>query len=428
MNNLNAPVSRRSVLRAGAGLAALGAASPLIAACGGGSGGSSGDTKTVRLGIIEAWVTPEVQKQLDAFEKSSGYKLSVVPISGSSGVELIQQFTPGFVSGKPSVDVMVISDEATPGFVAANWLEPLDDVVTDTLWQDYPDYIKEYNDTWSTKDGKTYRMISSFSVCLYFARQDLLTQFGADVPTTWDDLDALAEEAKGKGMYVYADAVKKPALSFIASSWLTLQNGGDIFAFDDGTKEAFSWVKSLMDNGYFPKESLGWTYDQSNASYTGDKILTMRQWNYFADVAASTTPWYKPEKTTVELPLAGPSGTAASYGGGWGMAVPAKASNVDGGKEFVKFMTDPSISTALASGSPNWSVPRVSNESLTKDNPQFQALAKYGDAGVMKPRPFHEKVNDAQSVVDDLFTAYLSGQKSLDDAMSDGASRIADLG
>jgi hypothetical protein len=55
-------------------------------------------------------------------------------------------------------------------------------------------------------------------------------------------------------------------------------------------------------------------------------------------------------------------------------------------------------------------------------------MKTYGDAGVMKPRPFRTKINDAQSVVDDVFTAYLSGQQSLADAMSAGQSRIKALG
>src|SRR5262245_59690042 len=117
----NRPLSRRRLLGAGA-LAAAGV--PLHAACGGGDSGGTGSAgnKTVRLGVIKTWITPEIQAIIDQFQTASGQKVKLVPIAGSSGVELIQQFTPGLVSGKPSVDVMFISDEATPGFVSAGWL------------------------------------------------------------------------------------------------------------------------------------------------------------------------------------------------------------------------------------------------------------------------------------------------------------------
>jgi len=432
MNNTDrsstAALSRRTFLKVGAGTAAVAAAAPLLAACGSsGSGGGGGSSKTVKLGVITTWLTPPIKKIISDFEASSGQHVEIVPIPGSSGVQLIQQFTPGFVAGKPSVDVMFISDEATPGFVAAGWLEPLDDILK-PIQSDFPSYINAYHDQWNVKDGHSYRITAQWSVCLYFTQQQALSQLGAKTPTSWDDIDALATEAKNKGLWAFADAVEKPALAFVDAAWLTMQAGGDVFDFGDATAAAFQFVKNLIDKGAFPKEAIGWTYDQSNAAYTQNKILTMRQWNYFTDVAAAAKPWYTPAKATVSLPPAGPNGKAATWGGGWGLAVPAKAGNVDGAKQFVSYMLASSRSTEVATASANWAVPRKSNESLAKTNALFAAMQKYGDAGVMQPRPFRTKINDAQAVVDDVFTGYLSGQQSLSAAMKDGSSRIQALG
>jgi multiple sugar transport system substrate-binding protein len=425
----NQAMSRRNLLRGGLGAAAL-AGVPLLAACGGGSSGSSGgsNNKTVRLGVIKTWITPEIQNIINQFQTSSGLTVQIVPIAGSSGVELIQQFTPGLVSGKPSVDVMFISDESTPGFVAAGWLEPLDDIHTAAFKADYPDYINDYDNTWNVKDGHIYRLTAQWSVCLYFTQDEALKSIGAKVPTSWDDITALVPAAKARKMYAFGDSVAKPALAFVDAAWLTLQAGGDIFDFGEPTANAFQFVKNLIDSGGFPKEAIGWTYDQSNAAYTQNKFLSMRQWNYFTDVAAAAKPWYSPDKATVSLPPAGKGGSPASYGGGWGLAVPKKAANVDGAKQFISYMLDPSRSTQVATASANWAVPRKSNSSLAKTNALFAAQQKYGDAGVMKARPFRTKINDAQSVVDDVFTAYLSGQQSLSAAMSTGQSRIKALG
>jgi multiple sugar transport system substrate-binding protein len=426
----NQAMSRRNLLRGGLGAAAL-AGVPFLAACGGGSSGSSGggsDNKTVRFGVIKTWITPEIQNIINDFQTSSGLTVQIVPIAGSSGVELIQQFTPGLVSGKPSVDVMFISDESTPGFVSAGWLEPLDDIRTTAFKADYPDYINAYDDVWNVKDGHIYRLTAQWSVCLYFTQNEALKSIGAAVPKTWDDINALGAAAKSKGLYAFGDSVAKPALAFVDAAWLTLQAGGDIFDFGQPTQNAFQFVKGLMDKGYFPKEAIGWTYDQSNAAYTQNKIATMRQWNYFTDVASAAKPWYSADKATVSLPPAGTGGSPATYGGGWGLSVPKKAANVDGAKKFVAYMLDASRSTQVATASANWAVPRTSNASLAATNPLFAAMKTYGDAGVMKPRPFRTKINDAQSVVDDVFTAYLSGQQSLADAMSAGQSRIKALG
>ncbi|MTD13364.1 extracellular solute-binding protein [Nakamurella sp. YIM 132087] len=432
------PISRRTLLRAGGTLAAAGLAAPLLAACGsddsgGGSGtatsgGGGGGGGTIKLGIVQAWVEP-IQPTIDAFTKESGVKVEIVPLSGSSGVELIQQFTPGFVSGKPAVDVMVISDEATPGFVKAGWLEPLDDIGNAEYWSDFPTFVKDYADTWSSQDGKIYRLPTSFTICLYVVRQDVLTELKADVPASWDDLKALGEKAKSKNMFAFGDALSKPALASVDAAWLSLQGGGQVFDFDAGTKAAFEFANDMLTTGYMPKDGLAWTYDQSNAAYTGDSLLSMRQWDYFLSVSAGTTPWYSPDKVVVVPPPAGTGGQAATYGGGWGLAVPAAGENKDNAKAFVAYMTGKDQAVALASAkNSQFSVIRNTTLDALPDRPQYIALADYNKANVVKPRPFHPKINEAQGILDDMYTGYLSGQLSIDEAMSNGASQIKALG
>jgi hypothetical protein len=51
----------------------------------------------------------------------------------------------------------------------------------------------------------------------------------------------------------------------------------------------------------------------------------------------------------------------------------------------------------------------------------------YADNNVPSPRPFHEKIAEAQAVVDDVGSLFLTDQSSLEEALQTGKDRIADL-
>jgi N,N'-diacetylchitobiose transport system substrate-binding protein len=418
-------LTRRSLLSAGLGLAAAGVASPAILRL----GGTARAAGVVKFGVTKPWADA-IQPVLAEFQQATGTEVVIVPVTGTSGVELIQQFTPGFVAGRPAVDLMNISDEATPGFARAGWLEPLDAIATEEWWSDFPKFIRDYTDVWSKRDGHLYRLPTSFSTCLYVVRSDILKEIGVEAPKTWDEIRALGAPAKAKGMAAFADALRKPALASVDAAWLSLQSGGDLFAFDAGTKKAFEFAKGLIDEGSLPREAIAWSYDELIAAYAGDKVATMRQWNYVLGVYSGEKykDWYKPEKVTVVAPPAAPGGSPATYGGGWGLAVPAKAENKDGAIELAKWLTDTANAEKLRKLTSQFAPPRVSTMKANPDNAYFKALQGYIDGGFMRPRPFHLRINEAQSVVDDMFNGYLAGQIGIDEAMENGAKQIVALG
>lgn len=426
MTQTKSGLSRRNLLRAGAGLVATTLAAPAILGLGDRAYAAGG---TVKFATQKPWADA-IQPSLADFTKATGINVEIVPLTGGSGVELIQQFTPGLVAGRPAVDIMNISDEATPGFALAGWLEPLDSIATDEWWSDFPQFIRDYAQTWSQHDSHLYRLPTSFSTCLYFVRADVLKELGIEAPKTWDEMGALTKAAQGKGMSAFADALQKPALAAVNAEWLALQANGNPFAFDAGTKAAFEFAKSLIDSGATPRQALAWSYDELIAAYGGDKALTMRQWNYVFDVfrGKDYKDWYTPEKLTPAAPPSAPGGASATYGGGWGVAVPAKAQNKDGALELAKWLTDTKNAEALFGMTSQFAPPRVSTIKAHPENTYFAALQGYISGGNMRPRPFHPKINEANGVIDDMFNGYLAGQMSIDQAMENGAKQIQALG
>ena len=61
------------------------------------------------------------------------------------------------------------------------------------------------------------------------------------------------------------------------------------------------------------------------------------------------------------------------------------------------------------------------------DDPIVEAMGWYAEAGVPAARPFHEKVAEAQTIVDDMASLFLTKQASLSDVLKQGQELIKAL-
>ena len=211
-------------------------------------------------------------------------------------------------------------------------------------------------------------------------------------------------------------------------AYLTIQAGGNIFEFDEGTRIAFQFVHDMIYKyKIFPKEALNKNYDQINEDYMKDRVAMMRQWPYFYSVTRGNKPWYEEGKAAIALPPKGPANNK-SWAGSWGWDVPKFAKEKSAAKEFVRFITSKEIAPKLAEAN-SWFVnPRYSVLAALGGKGLAKYVKMYSDAGIPTGRPFHPRIAEAQSIVDDMASAYLIGQMSLDEAMKKGREMIKALG
>jgi maltose-binding protein MalE len=217
---------------------------------------------------------------------------------------------------------------------------------------------------------------------------------------------------------------------YVYVAYLAAQSGGEVFAFDEATGEALQFLYDMIyTHKIFPEEALNQDYTAQNNLYMNDKVWFMRQWPFFQSSAEGNKDWFKPEKLAIELPPAGKAGSKGWWGG-WGFSVPKFAPNLDGAKELIKFLTSNDIAPKLAEGQSWFIMPRKSilKAFEGKDNPILTAMGKYADAGVPTARPFHPKIAEAQTAVDDAASLFLTKQSSLADALKFGQDQIKALG
>ncbi|MBN2553460.1 MAG: sugar ABC transporter substrate-binding protein [Spirochaetales bacterium] len=94
-------------------------------------------------------------------------------------------------TGDPSIDIMAANERWVQDWAAADWLEPLDDVMKDIV----PRYTKGA-DVQLKYQGTYYAAHGGNMVMVMYYRTDLLREFGrSEPPKTWDELIAFGKWA-----------------------------------------------------------------------------------------------------------------------------------------------------------------------------------------------------------------------------------------
>ena len=379
---------------------------------------------------IQEFAHDAIKAILPEFESATGLtvKLEGGPVSGN---DMLTKYSTAFAAGNSPVDVVSDADDSGPTFMRAGWMLPLDDVIPQETWDDFPESMAGQIEKFHSFDGVRYRVPHEFAIGYFFTRKDWLDEKGVSSPATWDEM---VETGKlftdpAAGVWGTTDGLVKPALLYVYVAYLAAQSGGDVFAFDEATGEALQFLYDMIHtHKIFPEDALNQDYTAQNELYMADKVAFMRQWPFFQSVAEGNTAWYAPEKVAIELPPAGPAGSKAWWGG-WGFSIPASAPNLDGAKELIKFLTSVENAPKLAEGQSWFIMPRFSilEYFADKGDPIVEAMGRYSEAGVPAARPFHPRVAEAQTIVDDMASLFLTKQASLADVMRQGKELIAAL-
>jgi multiple sugar transport system substrate-binding protein len=367
---------------------------------------------------------------LPDFEEATGL---TVKLEGgpASGTDMLTKYSTAFAAGNSPVDVFSDSDESSPAFMRAGWLVPLDDVIPQEVWEDFPASMQGQIENFHSFDGVRYRIPHGFEMGYFFTRKDWLDAEGIAAPTTWDEIIEIGQQFadKDEGIWGTTDGLTKPALLYVFMAYLTAQAGGDIFAFDEQTADAFEFLYDMIHtHQIFPEDALNQDYTAQNELYMANKVAFMRQWPFFQAVAEGNEDWFAPEKVKIELPPAGPGGSK-SWAGGWGWSLPTSAPNSDGAEALIQFLNSKDVAWKLAEQQGFFLTARdsVLEQVDPEKQPILPALSMYSENDVPAARPFHPRIAEAQNIVDDMASLYLTKQASLGDVMQQGQELIAEL-
>jgi ABC-type glycerol-3-phosphate transport system substrate-binding protein len=376
---------------------------------------------------IQAFAHDALKPVLAPWEEKTGIKV-MLESGPTTGQEMMTKYAPAFQSSTSPVDVLSVDDVSGPAFARAGWVLPLDDIIPQETWADFPESFlpPPDQDPFHSYEGKRYRVPHEFAVGYFWHRKDWFDEKGIKAPTTWDEFVQIGKEFTKDPVWGTTEGMKKPGLTFVYLAYLTAQAGGDIFSFDEGTATAFQYCYDLIHTHKIMSETvLNEDYTQQNDLYMKDRVAMMRQWPYFYSVARENTEWYKEGRADIVLPPAGPGGSK-SWWGGWGWSLPTYAPSLDAAKDLIAWVTNNTNAPILAEGQSWFVMPRTSILEVMKEGlPVYMDL--YSSNNVLVPRPYHPKQSDAEVAVDDVGQLYLTNQMTLAEAMEAGKSRIAAL-
>jgi multiple sugar transport system substrate-binding protein len=192
---MNRTFSRRTMLGTGAAASAVAIAGPTLANSA--SAGpmaapahvrklSQSSGATLKL-AIQAFAHDALKPVLDDWSAATGntVELESGPVSGQ---EMITKYAPAFQSETSPVDIISDADDSSPTFMRAGWIEPLDGVIPDTTWADFPESFTQQIETWHSYDGVRYRIPHEFAIGYTFYRKDWFDEKSVAPPTSWDEV------------------------------------------------------------------------------------------------------------------------------------------------------------------------------------------------------------------------------------------------
>jgi len=288
--------------------------------------GSSGDAETNLVNDLVAEWSVE-----------SGVNAEVVVAS-----DLNQQLSQGFSSNDPP-DLFYLSTDQMAAYAATDSLEPYAESLSNA-----DDFYPNLREAFSY-DGQFMCAPKDFSTLALIINSDIWTDAGLtddDIPTTWDELTAVAEQLTTDDQVglAYGPEVQRIGV-FMAQA-------GGAFIDDDGTTavvdsaenaEALQYVKDQMAAGTFSFSSdlgAGW----GGEAFGNGLAAMVIEGNWIQ--GAMTNDFPDVNYVVAELP-AGPAGEGTiQYTNCWGMA--ALSDNIPGATSLVEYLTTSESQLAAA--------------------------------------------------------------------------------
>lgn len=378
---------------------------------------------------VGGWAVEDTKRAVEElkFTEKTGIEVEVITRPGAPP-EFLSQMTSAIMAGTSPYDVIDIEDEAAISFSRAGWLEGLNALFDEAFWEDWPPDMLEMVDTWHTYEGILFRIPHNFEAQYFWYRKDLFDQMGLTPPTTWDEMVEVGKKLTKDGMWGVSDGLVMGGFLGVYMAYLTKQAGGSPYEFGEPLRIALQFIYDMMHkHKIFPVAALNKNYDAVNLDYMNDRVAMMRQWPFFYDVSRGNPDWFQEDKVAIALPPKGPN-NGQTWAASWGWVIPKTASNKEAAKEFVKFMTSIENASKLARMSTWWLNSRYSVLSAMGDEGMTPYLRMYSEAGVIGARPSHPRFMEAKTVVEELVSAYLTNQISLDEVIRRGKEKMKLLG
>jgi multiple sugar transport system substrate-binding protein len=389
------------------------------AAAGGGTPDASKrlSGSTVRFGALANYKGDALEKTFPDFEKATGIKVQIDKLPDTN---LSDKLTVSFASGSPDYDVSMMDEPWVPGL--SSFLANVDELATrDGL--DLKQYLPKALEA-GVYNGQRVAMPLDPNVMMLWFRKDLLDAKSVQTPRDFNAIMDAAEKLNDpNGIAGISVAAKQDAQTSTTAILLLWNEGGDVitpdgkFGFDSpaGIK-ALETYQQLIKSA--PSGVLGYgATEELDAFYTGKAAMVF----YWASIGANAT---DPQKTRGADKVSWAS-VPNGMRGIWNLGIAKDSRNRDAAWEWVKWITGPEGSllfTRYGGGnSPRYDV--LHTDEFKQKFPWAPDLESAVAAS--RARPQTPNWNGIQTVIVDMTSGVLSGQKTPAEAVRTAAEQVA---
>jgi multiple sugar transport system substrate-binding protein len=356
---------------------------------------TSDDALSILIGSSGDAETNAVEEAVAAWSADSGVDATVQVAN-----DLPQQLSQGFAAGSPP-DLFYLSTDAIAGYAGNGSLKAYGDQLANKD-DFYPSLVENF-----TVDDQFYCAPKDFSTLALIINTDLWTAAGladADIPTTWDQLSAVATKLTADGHVGLAFGAEYQRVgTFMAQAGGGLVVDGAAVADSQENIDALDYVKTHLNDGSFAFASdvgAGW----GGEAFGTQKAAMVIEGNWIT--GAMTNDYPDVNYAVAQLPE-GPGGQGTlQFTNCWGMA--ADSPNQQAALDLVEYLTatDQQLAFSKAFG-PMPSIQSAA-DAWTSANPDLGAFL---DGAAYAQFPPNEA--GATDVISD-FNSQLEGLKTAD--------------
>jgi len=382
---------------------------------------------------VAVWSGPEadnLRMVVDEYTAATGNPVEIEEIARDGYADKLRTTV---VGGGSEFDVMYMSADWMPAFIAAGGLEPFDQYI-ESMPADFLN-LDDLQPSVSnlTFDGSVYGYPSEGDTAWLFYRTDLLEAAGIEPPQTMDELLAAAialNEPPDRFGLVIGSRTDEAWWDFMHYFWAF---GGQIY--DPETLEvtvnneagvaALTFYSSLLnEHGVVSPDVTTYGYNEILTALQQDNAAMGVEW--MAATQDLTNCETSPDVCDQLAYQLIPPAVAGEYGFGgssWGWAIPAAASEKEAGYKFIEWLVGgPGAKMwALNGGIPSNSA-ALGDPEVVAQIPQFELLAE-----AMQYRHITPLLTTSDQIVvgmADAAAAAVAGAKSPQQAMDDAAVAI----
>lgn len=340
--------------------------------------------------------------------------------------DTVNKATTMLASGDDSVDVYFIDEIMQLSFMSADFLEPIEDVVTE---EDMSEFLEGYEDKFLKKDGHIYGVPADFAGILFFVNKKMFDDADIAIPTDQEEFIDAAKKLTKDGKYGLLEAWDKAShLQDNLNRWC-LMFGGNFYDWTlDGTKEAIKFMYDLVHTYKVTSiDNLSVDYETGNQKFIDGNAAMYFQWagsvpsyenagKYGSEIICAPMPEFKTNKTPMSS---------------WMWVVNKKSSKKEAAKEYAKLMASPEAQAlymkACGRLSPTANLDVWNDAELTDGLLTVEEHKQYVEDDAFEARTLSERHSEYMDTVTGTLQEYLMDEISYEECLENGQQQIDEL-